>query len=243
MEWKVIEGTGGKFSVSSCGVVYNNVRGVEVPQSVNGGYKVVGLWYNSKNHLECVHRLVAKHFVTKEDSRCFYVKHINGDRLDNNYKNLLWEQSLYLGEGRNNPRKGESWYGHKVASVWSGMIRRCYDKAHPDYSNYGGSGVVVSEEWKDFNNFVQWYIPIYEKYSEEGGVRIELDKDLLYEDNKIYSDKTCLLIPVGLNQLFRRNSLRNDSNKAKLQEYLSKYKNIFPENLKARLEEEIGKCN
>ncbi len=43
-------------------------------------------------------------------------------------------------------------YGHTSNPrypVWRDMIRRCYDTNHPSYSNYGGRGITVCEEWRD----------------------------------------------------------------------------------------------
>jgi hypothetical protein len=38
--------------------------------------------------------------------------------------------------------------------MWHGIMRRCYDPKHPDYSNYGARGIQVADEWKDFWTFV-----------------------------------------------------------------------------------------
>lgn len=81
--------------------------------------------------------------------------------------------------------------------VWKNMARRCYDKRCQAYPNYGGIGVTVSEEFKTYSNFKNWYI------QESGGNRfLELDKDCLsYLSNvpKVYSRDTCILIPPELN--------------------------------------------
>lgn len=37
---------------------------------------------------------------------------------------------------------------------WSKMWARCTDKASPDYPNYGGRGISVSERWRDFGDFL-----------------------------------------------------------------------------------------
>lgn len=39
--------------------------------------------------------------------------------------------------------------------VWQAMRARCYYEKHPHYSNYGGRGIAVCDEWKDsFENFL-----------------------------------------------------------------------------------------
>lgn len=41
-------------------------------------------------------------------------------------------------------------------SRWCDMKRRCYNKQNKRYSNYGGRGIKVCDEWK--NNFESFYI-------------------------------------------------------------------------------------
>lgn len=43
---------------------------------------------------------------------------------------------------------------HVLYKMWHGMIRRCHDKSHQDYSNYGARGIIVVERWKDFWMFI-----------------------------------------------------------------------------------------
>jgi len=38
----------------------------------------------------------------------------------------------------------------KTYIVWYNMIGRCKYKTHKSYHNYGGRGISVCEEWKDF---------------------------------------------------------------------------------------------
>lgn len=41
--------------------------------------------------------------------------------------------------------------------VWNNMIRRCYDSRSHEYSNYGGRGIKVCDEWRcDFVTFRDW---------------------------------------------------------------------------------------
>ncbi len=45
---------------------------------------------------------------------------------------------------------------HKLYGVWVEMIRRCYNVKRKDYINYGARGIIVCEEWKDVENFMNW---------------------------------------------------------------------------------------
>ena len=42
-------------------------------------------------------------------------------------------------------------------SIWCGMKTRCYNQKSLEYSNYGGRGIKVCDEWKnDFKAFYNW---------------------------------------------------------------------------------------
>lgn len=75
--------------------------------------------------------------------------------------------------------------------TWIGILKRCYDKNHMAYSNYGGKGVFVSKRWLVFENFVNdvkklenWNLKRY--FTDE----YTLDKD--YYSSNCYSKETCL---------------------------------------------------
>lgn len=76
-------------------------------------------------------------------------------------------------------------------SRWAHMISRCYNKKHhlkqPTYEN-----CTVCEEWLSFSNFKAWM----EQQDWEGK---ELDKDLLFIGNKLYSPETCVFVSSTTN--------------------------------------------
>jgi hypothetical protein len=75
--------------------------------------------------------------------------------------------------------------------VWKDMLRRCYSpKLQEKYPTY--KGCSVSEEWLRFSNFRRWM----EEQDFEGK---QLDKDLLFEGNKIYSAETCVFVTKAVN--------------------------------------------
>jgi len=79
----------------------------------------------------------------------------------------------------------------KLYTTWHSMIRRCYSEVYhklkPSYTY-----CHVCEPWLRLSVFKLWFDDNYV----EG---LELDKDILYEDNKEYSPKTCCFIPKMLN--------------------------------------------
>lgn len=42
-----------------------------------------------------------------------------------------------------------------IESSWRNMIRRCKDKRHDGFANYGGRGITVCDEWKDKRAFIR----------------------------------------------------------------------------------------
>lgn len=60
----------------------------------------------------------------------------------------------------------------------------------------------VCEEWLNFQTFAKWYDEHY--YKIEGSLQI--DKDIKYPGNVIYSPQTCLLTPQKINLMFMNKS-------------------------------------
>ena len=45
----------------------------------------------------------------------------------------------------------------RLYGVWQGIKQRCCRKNHPQYSDYGGRGITICNEWKDdFQAFYKW---------------------------------------------------------------------------------------
>lgn len=91
-------------------------------------------------------------------------------------------------EGKSNP---------KIFAIWSGMIRRCYSGESKKFPTY--IGCTVCNEWHNYMNFKKWYD---ENYWEVDGDSMCLDKDIFIKGNKIYSPKTCMIVPSRINVLF-----------------------------------------
>ena len=86
----------------------------------------------------------------------------------------------------------------KVYKAWNSMIERCYDKrVHAKNPTY--TDCEVCEEWKNFQNFAEWFEQNYYEIEEE---RMHLDKDILCKGNKIYAPDKCVFVPQRINSLF-----------------------------------------
>lgn len=72
------------------------------------------------------------------------------------------------------------------------MIDRCYNPNCKEYTWYGAKGVYVCDSWHDFNSFLKDVESIdswdLEAFSEGN---LQLDKDIKYANNYIYSVATC----------------------------------------------------
>lgn len=75
--------------------------------------------------------------------------------------------------------------------AWRDMLTRCYSAKYqerqPTYK-----GCSVSEEWLTFSNFRAWMLT----QEWEGK---QLDKDLLFQGNKVYSEDTCVFVSQTVN--------------------------------------------
>lgn len=87
----------------------------------------------------------------------------------------------------------------KIYTRWQRMLERAsgikYKQSYPTYSQ-----VTVSNSFKLYSNFEKWIVS-QDNYNEyiNGGRKWGLDKDLLYINNKIYSEETCCLLPSEIN--------------------------------------------
>lgn len=81
---------------------------------------------------------------------------------------------------------------------WQNMLRRCYDSKYQElYPTY--ADCTVCEDWLKFSKFKEWFDANYPQHLEEQGVILQLDKDLLGKDSKIYSPDTCVFLPSCVN--------------------------------------------
>ena len=70
----------------------------------------------------------------------------------------------------------------RIYSIWKGMNKRCNNPNCKDYRWYGGNGVKVCAEWKDYLKFREWSLG--------HGYRIGLTIDRI-DNSKGYEPSNC----------------------------------------------------
>lgn len=96
----------------------------------------------------------------------------------------------YLGEYK----KVEYW--KQARQLWSNVMKRCYNPK--DYMGYYGEA-FVDTRWHCFANFLEDLpkldnFDLWLKGKEEGSTTFNLDKDLKFPGNKVYSRETCMFV-------------------------------------------------
>ncbi len=82
--------------------------------------------------------------------------------------------------------------------AWVNMLSRCYNPIYQaKYPTY--IGCTVTPEWRNFSAFKSWM----EQQPWEGN---QLDKDILFPENKLYSPSACVFVPAALNKFLNDNS-------------------------------------
>ena len=92
----------------------------------------------------------------------------------------------------------------RIYQTWCSMLQRCYSPK-TEYMKRNYEGCTVSENFKYFPYFCDWY------NSQTGFSNgdWQLDKDILFKGNKLYSEDTCVLVPREINVLcIKRNKAR-----------------------------------
>jgi hypothetical protein len=81
-----------------------------------------------------------------------------------------------------NKREQHGDTGTRLHSIWNSMRARCNYPTATTYTNYGGSGIAVCEEWQSYSRFKAWAVST--GYADN----LEIDR----KDNRLgYSPDNC----------------------------------------------------
>lgn len=114
-EWKEIQGTNGKYEVSTFGRIKSNITNKILKTYVNSaGYVLATFPIDGVKKRRQVHRLVASAFIPNADGKPF-INHIDANRVNNRVENLEWctasENTLHsfrLGRSKRYPHHEKS---------------------------------------------------------------------------------------------------------------------------------------
>ena len=73
----------------------------------------------------------------------------------------------------------------RINKIYRGMKSRCYTKSNPRYSDYGGRGIVICDDWLGKEGFLHFY-----EWATNNGYTDELTIDRIDVD-KNYDPKNC----------------------------------------------------
>ena len=84
---------------------------------------------------------------------------------------------------------------------WQKMLKRCFDsKFKEKYPTY--KDITCCDRWLCFANFLEDFEILKQEYNWNVDEKLQLDKDILYKGNKLYSLENCVLVPNWINMLF-----------------------------------------
>ena len=172
------------------------------PDKANNAY----IWHSGYDKQDCYYRnlfplnqeqyrIVKNHFnKTGDDSEKFILKVMNDIR----YKPDDWSRRIMEPVMCGLGYRGSEYVDCKSESYlkWHDMLNRCYNaKFHERQPQY--KGCTVCEEWLNYSNFKIWY-----EQNKIANMSLDLDKDILFKGNKVYSPETCCFVPHAINTLF-----------------------------------------
>ena len=96
-----------------------------------------------------------------------------------------------------------TWKYHK----WQSILQRCFDNRFKEkYPTY--KDATCNDRWLCFANFLEDLEILKQEHNWSNDEKLNLDKDILHKDNKVYSLENCVLVPDYINFLFTKNNAK-----------------------------------
>lgn len=157
----------------------------EVLKNNNGDEFIVVEKVNIKTKAHTTYYKVL--FLNTQINDIFSKEHILSGKIRDKYsKNPL--DGSYVGNIKNASK-------HFLYNRWRGMLSRCYNHKESPYKYYGEKGITVCDRWLCFEYYIEDVVLI-EGYNENDVKKnlLQLDKDIINRDAKIYSPETCIWV-------------------------------------------------
>lgn len=129
-------------------------------------------------------------FINTGNVTTVTLNNLINDRVKDGYAKTICGVG-FLGDMKNPYAENRRLY-----DIWRQILRRCYDETlHSIRPTY--KGCIVSENFKNYSYFYEWCNE-QKGFNQEG---FELDKDLLFKGNTVYSENSCVFLPKELNKV------------------------------------------
>ena len=143
-----IKGYEGLYSITEDGRVWNHLKNFFLKTNTQHGRLTVVLKRISSQYID---RLVAQAFIPNPMNK-LYIRHKNGNKLDNNIKNLMWTnydaQSKHWDIKNTHPGSKLSWYD--VNEIRKNHVNR--KRGDKTWEKYG----ITNGQYYRIINFKSW---------------------------------------------------------------------------------------
>ncbi len=112
----------------------------------------------------------------------------------------------------NSSQRTHGMAGSRIYNIWGHMKRRCTNRKHPKFKNYGKRGITI--EWKTFEEFYKDMYKSYQSHIKEFGIKdTSIDR---INNNGNYCKENCRWATQKEQQSNKRNNVLYKFNGEKL---------------------------